>query len=76
MLIDPKSPLNNAIIFYIILIILVIVIKPKFIYNYKINKFKPFGYDDGQTLFPFPFVCISGSIMLYMLFSVFESVCD
>jgi hypothetical protein len=72
--IDPHSPLNNTIIFYIMLIICILAIRPKCLYCNKEKKFKPFGYENDKTLFPFSILCISSSILLYMFFSIIDSL--
>lgn len=74
-LLDPHSPLNNTIVFYIILIISLIITRPQFMYCRRNNKFKQFGYGEGKTILPFSIVSISGGIILYMIFSLIDSVC-
>ena len=75
-LLDPHSPLNNTIVFYIILIIGIIITKPKFMYCHKSNKFKPFGYGENKTILPFSIVSISGGIIFYIIFSLIDSICN
>lgn len=67
-MLSPQTPVMNTIIFYIIAVILLIIIKPEIIYNNKTNEFKTFGSGENKTLLPFPVVCISIGIMLYMIF--------
>lgn len=77
-MIDPHTPLNNTIIFYILLVIALIITRPKSIYCYRKQKFKSFGNtnDDTTTLFPFSFICISSSIVFYLFFSILDSMCS
>lgn len=75
-LLDPHSPLNNTVVFYIILIIGLIIVRPQFMYCYKNNKFKPFGYGENKTILPFSIVSITGGIILYIIFSLIDSVCS
>lgn len=75
-LLDPHSPLNNTIVFYIIMVISLIITRPKFMYCNKSNKFKSFGYGDNKTILPFSITCIFGGIILYMIFSLIDSICE
>lgn len=63
-----SDPLYNSILFYILFIIIILLIKPKFLYNQKTNKFKPFGFGKNQSVFCFPTLCIVAVIVLYIIF--------
>lgn len=63
---------NNAvyytIIAYIILIIILFMSKPEFMYDHKNNKFKEFGFeDDAKTIFSLHVVSIVSAILLYII---------
>lgn len=62
------SPIYNAILFYILFIIIIVVVKPEIMYNHKTNKFKSFGFSDNETLFAFPIVSLSIAVLLYFFF--------
>lgn len=74
-LIDPSTPLYNAILFYIIIIFILLITKPSFMYCHKTNKFKPFGLGENKTIFSFPLVSISSGILLYLLFLTIYILC-
>lgn len=69
-----SSPIYNTIIFYILLIIIILVLKPSIMYCDKTKKFKSFGCGKNQTLFCFPLVCIVSVIILYLVFLMFEII--
>lgn len=71
-MIDPTSPLYNTIIFYILIISIILITKPSFLYCNKTNKFKPFGCNDNETLLSFPIVSIGTGIILYLIFTIIE----
>ena len=48
-LVDPCSPMSNTIIFYIIIIITLVILKPEIMYCHKTNQFKAFGYGKNST---------------------------
>jgi len=65
------SPIYNAILFYILIVITILIIKPSVMYNHKTKKFKSFGCSeegDNQTMFAFPLVALSSAITLYFFF--------
>jgi uncharacterized membrane protein len=72
---NPYTPVYNAIVFYILIIIIILITKPRFLYSHKDKKFKQFGCKPNQTLLSFPVVCILMGIILYMSFASIESIC-
>ncbi|ARF09426.1 hypothetical protein Indivirus_1_49 [Indivirus ILV1] len=62
------SPVYNAILFYIFLIIILLVVKPDIMYNNKTKKFKSFGCGKDQTFFAFPLVVLASVILFYFFF--------
>jgi TRAP-type C4-dicarboxylate transport system permease small subunit len=73
-MIDPQSPLYNSMICYILVIILILVTKPKIMYSEKNNKFKSFGLDENQTLCSFPMISICTGILLYIIFAIIDII--
>ena len=73
-LLNPENPVYNTIIFYILITCVLLVVKPKFMYCHKTNKFKSFGLEKKQTLFSFPVISISSGILLYLLFLGIEII--
>lgn len=63
-----STPIYNTIIFYILIVVLVLLIKPDFMYSNKSKKFKSFGFGEDKTLFCFPLVCIVSVVILYFIF--------
>lgn len=74
-LFDPKNPIFNASLLYILLIVIIFMIKPNFLYSQKKHKFKEFGLNENQTLLSFPIVSVSCAVLLYMVFSTIETIC-
>jgi len=72
MIFDPSSPVFNAIIFYILIISIILLLKPSFMYDEKTNKFKSFGCNDDQTIFSFPVISIIIAIILYLIFLLID----
>ena len=68
MIISPSNPVYNSIIFYIIIICLVLIIKPKFMYCRRANRFKEFGIAKNKTIITLPVFSITIAIILYMIF--------
>jgi len=69
-----NTPLNNTIIMYIIFVLVLLVVKPNIIYCHKTQKFKAFGCHENETFVPFPIMCISGAIMIYMVLSTLDNL--
>lgn len=73
-MINAGSPVYNTIIFYIILIIIILITKPDFMYCKDTKKFKPFGCSNGQTVLSFPIISITSVIVLYLMFLMLDVV--
>ncbi len=63
-----SNPLYNALKVYIIIIILLIIFKPSFIYDRKLKKFRQFGTSKGNTIFTLPVLSILLAVLLYLMF--------
>lgn len=74
-IIDPSTPVYNTIIFYILIVCIILITKPNFMYCYKSKKFKSFGLNDNQTMLSFPIVAIGSGIILYMIFLMVQIMC-
>lgn len=68
MILNPYNPVSNSIMIYIIIMCIILLIKPKFMYCNKNNKFKSFGFSQNKTFFSFPLVAISSAILIYLIF--------
>ncbi len=67
-----NSPLYNALFFYIVIVVLIVILKPEFMYCQKTKKFKSFGSQQNQTFICFPLVCLTCAVVLYFVFLVVE----
>jgi hypothetical protein len=63
-----SSPLFNSLKVYIIIIILLVFLKPNFIYDKTIQKFRQFGTNKGNTIFSLPVLSIFLAVILYIIF--------
>lgn len=76
-IIDPSKPLYNTIVFYILVVCILLIIKPSFMYCYKTKQFKSFGTtNSSQTMLSFPLIAIGSGIALYMLFLTIHILCQ
>ena len=66
------SRIYNIILIYIILIAIILIMKPGFMYCYETNKFKSFGVNDNQTLFCLFNVSIIIIVVLFIFFLSLE----
>lgn len=67
-LIDPANPLYNTIVFYIIIVVVLLISKPEFMYCDKTKRFKTFGIGKNQSILSFPVMCFASVILLYFIF--------
>jgi hypothetical protein len=68
MIVDPNTPVYNTIIFYIMIVCIILIIKPRFMYCQETKRFKPFGCGEDGTIMSFPLVSIGSGIVLYLFF--------
>lgn len=59
-----KKYIIHGIIIYIIIVTILMFVKPSFMYDYDENKFFKFGNTIGKTIFTFPVVSISISVII------------
>lgn len=71
-IINPNAPVYNTIIFYIMIVCILLIIKPSFMYDHKKKCFKTFGTSEGKTVFSFPVITIGSGILLYLIFLFVE----
>lgn len=64
---DIDKVLYPSIVTYILVIIILILIKPHFLYDGKTNEMRHFGTKKSQTLFALPIIGILSSIIIYFL---------
>ena len=70
--INPSNPVYNTIIFYTLLMVIILIMKPKIMYSDINKKFKAFGCGNEQTIVSLPFVGLSSAIFLYFIFLMIE----
>lgn len=68
MIVDPNTPVYNTIIFYIMIVSIILITKPNFMYCQKTKRFKSFGCGEDGTVWSFPLVSIGSGIALYLFF--------
>ena len=68
MILSPSNPVYNTIIIYLLLICIILLTKPDFMFCKKTNKFKTFGLGENQTLLSFPTISIFSCVILYVFF--------
>lgn len=67
--VNDSSIVYNTIIFFILIVSMLIMIKPEFIYCNKTKKFKSFGCNkEGASLLCFPIVSATLAVVLYIFF--------
>jgi heme/copper-type cytochrome/quinol oxidase subunit 2 len=74
MFLDSKYPVYNSIIMFVIIVVILFIFRPSFIYSKKINKFKQFGTKEEETIFTFHITSIGMGILLYFMFSLIERI--
>ena len=64
-----------AILIYIIIIVFLVVLKPKFIYNHDNGKYREFGNSENseKTFFTLPVIAFLSSIIIVILFSTVKN---
>jgi len=68
MLLSIETPIYNTIIVFTIIIILIYISKPDFLYDKDKNEFRQFGTTNGKTLLPIHILAILLAILLYIFF--------
>ena len=64
-----RSPIFNAIILYLLIMTIIVLIKPKALYDHNNNKFKDIEFNDGSINI-LVICCIGLSIFIYYLVNV------
>jgi len=68
------STIYNTILLYILFVAILLIAKPDIMYCHKTNRFKSFGFNEGQTFLSFPVVSLTSVVIFYMLFLTGEIV--
>lgn len=63
--------LYTSVVFYIILMIIIIVLKPQWMYDDKQQKFRSFGTDENETLITMPIVGLTSCIIIYLIIMIY-----
>lgn len=66
-----EKMLYASIIAYVIVMIIIIGIKPKFLYNDDKTDFKGFGFDKNKTIFAVPIISLSLCVLIYFALMVY-----
>lgn len=68
---DIDKVLYTSIIAYIIAMIVLVTVKPKFMYDDENKKFKSFGFSDKETIFAMPVVGMGLCISIYLFVIIY-----
>ena len=68
MFVDPSTPVYNTIIFYIMIVCIILITKPSFMYCHETKRFRAFGCGEKDTIMSFPLVSIGSGVLLYLFF--------
>lgn len=63
--------LYASIIAYIIVMIIILVIKPNFIYDDEHKTFKSFGFSENQTITALPIFSVVLCILIYLILIIY-----
>ena len=69
---DINNPIQNTIIFYLLIMASIVILKPK--QFYENNKIKSFGFDNNHTILSFHIVGIILPVILYALFALVNCI--
>ena len=61
-----SNPLFDSVKLYILVMLILILIKPKFLYSKKNKKYKKFGYKKNQTLYTLPILSVIIAVIIYI----------
>jgi hypothetical protein len=61
-----NNPLFDSLKYYILVMLILITLKPEFIYDSKNRKYKKFGLKKNKTIFTLPFLSIIIAILIYI----------
>lgn len=75
-MLNPHLPVYNASVFYILLVVGLVIMKPTMLYDHDKKKFREFGMDEGKAVVTLPVLSISCAIVIYFLFSLVEAISD
>lgn len=62
---NSHSPVFSAIIIYIIIILIIAITKPNFLYDHDTKKFKEFGFSNNQSIITLTSLGIALSFVIY-----------
>lgn len=68
-----NSPAQNAILIYMIIVLGLLIIKPRFMYDNK-NRLKKFGFGESKTICTLPIICISSGVFFYFIFAIIDKL--
>ena len=70
-IINPINPAMNAIIIYILIIVIIFIIKPDFLYDHQCHKFREIYFDYEKSV---SLLVIFGVFLSIILFSFFSYI--
>lgn len=72
-MIDPKTPAQNTLLIYMIFVLILLFMKPKFLFTAS-GKLKSFGCGHDKTPINFPIVVIGSGILFYLIFATWSVI--
>jgi hypothetical protein len=69
MFFNKNKPLNNTIIVFTCIMLLLCITKPDYIYDNDKKEFREFGTDNGNTLLPIYIIGVLLAMITYIFFS-------
>lgn len=63
--------LYTSVIIYVVIMIVIIVMKPNFLYDKENKKFKQFGTNKNETIVPIHIIGLTLCILIYFIIMVY-----
>lgn len=64
-----NSSIINTIIVFVLIMIIILIIKPSFLYDHDKNEFKKFGTEDNETILNIYSISVLLAFFLYIFFN-------
>ena len=66
--------LYTSVVIYILVMTLIIIFKPTFMYDEHTHEPKPFGTNTGETMFPIHVVGVFSCILIYTIVAAYHAL--
>lgn len=61
-----------ATVVYLIVITILVVVRPEFMYNKKKDQFREFGTTDGKTPFTLPVMAVMTAVIVHVVITIVQ----